>query len=469
MFPVNCYPLIIIVVIFNCIVTIESRAFDPDRSCHQRGCQETSLNECSRRGHSWASFTAQGVQTCLCCFDEKDALQAAGVNEDNEVGHFFGNVLRVCESLHVDEGHCRSRESRDCNFIPAFKGTNYLGCFYCRPRCDHESDCQDLGRTCDLSKNGQPVRSCTGTGSGYIPGFDDPREYETAIKKNYLIHLKNNRTKPADSPSTPPHSTTSTTTTTTTTTTMLPITSLRPLLSSQSTKNHHQPQSKPTCYPGKSGSTASSLCSSSSPSQTQQSSFDEIKTSSADSSSFKKPYSSIKKRPQSQQPQPQQHQETTPSKVNNDVKFNQPLKTKPSYKPYPTFQPTKTPSWSSITQQQQQQQQVQPQQPQVDQEPSESSSLTDHDSGAVNGESMSVNDDDAASWGSPSSHTSNSDEEFELGRSPHPHGKPNMVHPVSGSPPSHRTTTTTISPIFKPTDLNETLFVVKNNHRQIHG
>lgn len=431
---INCSLLICF--LSTLIVNVNSRAFDPERSCHQRGCQESSLNECSRRGHSWASFTSHGTQTCLCCSDEKDALEAAGVNQDNEIGFFFGNVLRVCESLHIEEGHCRSRESRDCNFIPAFRGNNYLGCFYCRPRCDHESDCQDLGRTCDLSKNSQPVRSCTGTGSGYIPGFDDPREYETAIKKNYLLNLKN-RTKPIEA----------TSTTTTSTTTMLPI-PLNPSSLSQSTKNH--PQKPCNGYPGKLGG----LCSQTVENQQQSNDGFQIPQSSSlssDSSSFKKPFSN-KKWPQQQEPVKSVPTNNNVNKINNVDKFSQtPSKVKPAQKPFPPFHPGKgTPSWSSITQQQQQQNPV----------------LSDQPQDSV-GESVHVSDEE--SWGSPHSMPSHSDDGFELGRSPHPHRNP-VIHPVSGS---HSARTTTSEPIqlergFKPADSNETVFVVKNNHRQVH-
>ncbi|XP_074601637.1 uncharacterized protein LOC141855470 isoform X1 [Brevipalpus obovatus] len=192
-FSCQYFLTLIVLVIILCASTIfadQRRFFEPVNGCETRPCGEPTLNECSASGRAWAAFQLDGATACICCDSESDAQQAAGGLSSPGIGFFYGNRHRVCETVRADEGLCFSRQSRDCNYLAAFRNKEFIGCFYCRPRCDHDQDCQDLGRTCGIHKADQPVRSCTGMGSGLIPGRDDPRDYEAAIRKNYLIVVK---------------------------------------------------------------------------------------------------------------------------------------------------------------------------------------------------------------------------------------------------------------------------------------
>lgn len=47
-------------------------------------------------------------------------------------GLFWGNRLKVCETVYIDELTCQARQLRDCNYQTiVYKGT-FVGCFYCR-------------------------------------------------------------------------------------------------------------------------------------------------------------------------------------------------------------------------------------------------------------------------------------------------------------------------------------------------
>lgn len=47
-------------------------------------------------------------------------------------GLFWGNRLKVCETVYIDELTCQSRQLRDCNYQTIVYKGNFVGCFYCR-------------------------------------------------------------------------------------------------------------------------------------------------------------------------------------------------------------------------------------------------------------------------------------------------------------------------------------------------
>ncbi|XP_074601640.1 uncharacterized protein LOC141855470 isoform X2 [Brevipalpus obovatus] len=163
-FSCQYFLTLIVLVIILCASTIfadQRRFFEPVNGCETRPCGEPTLNECSASGRAWAAFQLDGATACICCDSESDAQQAAGGLSSPGIGFFYGNRHRVCETVRADEGLCFSRQSRDCNYLAAFRNKEFIGCFYCRRM-----------------------------GSGLIPGRDDPRDYEAAIRKNYLIVVK---------------------------------------------------------------------------------------------------------------------------------------------------------------------------------------------------------------------------------------------------------------------------------------
>ncbi|XP_074602010.1 uncharacterized protein LOC141855760 [Brevipalpus obovatus] len=130
-------------------------------SCTVKPCEKIAHGECELEGENWIVYSYLGRRTCACCKGEKDAIQATGLPGHRISGLFYGDRYKLCETLYIDQVSCFSRQQRDCNYHTAVHRSKFVGCFYCRPRCESDVQCADIERVCAKCRDDQPVAACT--------------------------------------------------------------------------------------------------------------------------------------------------------------------------------------------------------------------------------------------------------------------------------------------------------------------
>ncbi|XP_015786275.1 uncharacterized protein LOC107363554 [Tetranychus urticae] len=133
---------------------------DIPEACVVHPFSKKSMDECDVAGEFWSLMVYNSREVFICCKNERDASIVAAPSERSR-GLYYGDAYKLCETIYVDQETCRSRESRDCNYHTATYKNQYIGCFFCRARCENDYQCGDLGRVCSICRPEQPATACT--------------------------------------------------------------------------------------------------------------------------------------------------------------------------------------------------------------------------------------------------------------------------------------------------------------------